>query len=135
MLKLIAGTPPNQILVVGLSFLNLDKFKAMPNDTYIRISENSLSSDVVLYSGNGNRAFGVEQGTGRRVFMVGLEMDDLDQFREKPGKRLISLKNEKYQIGFDIVIFSGETEATMTDELHEIIGPDTKVTVDKRLLQ
>jgi len=62
-------------------------------------------------------------------------MDDLDQFREKPGKRLISLKNEKYQIGFDIVIFSGETEATMTDELHEIIGPDTKVTVDKRLLQ
>ncbi len=30
MLKMVAGDPPNQILVLGLAFGNLDKFKAEP---------------------------------------------------------------------------------------------------------
>lgn len=42
------------VLVVGLSFGNLDKFRAEPGDTYIRINGadvGGLPVDVLLFSG------------------------------------------------------------------------------------
>lgn len=54
MLKAIAtdGTG-KKILVIGLSFGNLDKFRAEPGDTYIRIigREVGLPVDVMIISG------------------------------------------------------------------------------------
>jgi hypothetical protein len=55
MLKMIATDPRTgrNILVIGLSFGNLDKFKSMPGDTFIKIKgeEVGLSVDVILFSG------------------------------------------------------------------------------------
>jgi hypothetical protein len=47
------GADGRTILVVGLSFGNLDKFRAAPGDTFIKIDgrEMGLSSDVMIFSG------------------------------------------------------------------------------------
>jgi hypothetical protein len=54
MIKAIAsdGTGKN-ILVIGLSFANLDKFRKEPGDTFIRIrgAEVGLPVDVMIFSG------------------------------------------------------------------------------------
>jgi hypothetical protein len=46
------GANGRQILVIGLSFANLDRFRAEPNDTYIRIEGEpvGVSADVILFS-------------------------------------------------------------------------------------
>jgi len=54
MIKAIAhGADGRDILVIGLSFGNLDKFRAEPGDTYIRIDgkEMGLPVDVMIISG------------------------------------------------------------------------------------
>ena len=79
-LKMIAGDPPNALLVVGLSFNNIDKFEAMPNDTYIRIKEPKLPIDVVLASGDSSICGKGLDGT-REIFVIQLSMDDLKRFR------------------------------------------------------
>src|SRR5215471_1550737 len=130
MLKMLAGEPPKQFLVLGLSFGNIDKFKAQPADTYIRVngSEFNLPTDVILYSGDKNRAFGKDKTSGKNVFMVGLDDEQLDRLRREPGKCLVTLDNAVYRIGFNLMIFSGETEASMAHEVNELIGPNTRVT-------
>jgi hypothetical protein len=42
-----------QLLMIGLSFGNLDKFRELPGDTYIRIDgkEMDLPIDVMIFSG------------------------------------------------------------------------------------
>lgn len=47
------GKDGRSMLIVGLSFGNLDKFRTEPGDTYIKIDgrELGLSSDVVIFSG------------------------------------------------------------------------------------
>jgi hypothetical protein len=67
--------------------------------------------------------------------MVGLDDEQLDRLRREPGKCLVTLDDAMYKIGFGIMIFSGETEASMTDQVQELIGPNTKVTTAKRLQQ
>lgn len=55
MIKAIAtdGTTGRKILMIGLSFGNLDKFRAEPGDTFIRIrgQEVGLPVDVIIFSG------------------------------------------------------------------------------------
>ena len=54
MIKATAKAPDGRsILVIGLSFANLDKFRAEPGDTFIRIDgrEMGLPIDVMIYSG------------------------------------------------------------------------------------
>ena len=54
MIKAIAHGPDGRkILVIGLSFGNLDKFRTAPGDTFIRIDgkEMGLPLDVMLISG------------------------------------------------------------------------------------
>jgi hypothetical protein len=54
MIKATAKGPDGRtILVIGLSFGNLDKFRAAPGDTYIRIDgrEMGLPIDVMIFSG------------------------------------------------------------------------------------
>ncbi len=54
MIKATATGPDGKtILVIGLSFGNLDKFRAAPGDTFIRIrgDEIGLPVDVMIFSG------------------------------------------------------------------------------------
>ncbi len=54
MIKAIAKGPDGRdLLVLGLSFGNLDRFRSQPGDTYIRIDgrELGLDCDVMIFSG------------------------------------------------------------------------------------
>jgi hypothetical protein len=54
MIKASAKGPDGRtILVIGLSFGNLDKFRAEPGDTFIKIDgrELGMSADVMIFSG------------------------------------------------------------------------------------
>jgi|HubBroStandDraft_6_1064221.scaffolds.fasta_scaffold00529_16 hypothetical protein len=47
------GADGRQVLMIGLSFGNLDKFRALPGDTFIKIdgTEMGLPLDVLIFSG------------------------------------------------------------------------------------
>lgn len=54
MIKATTTTPEGRtLLLVGLSFGNLDRFRAEPGDTFIRIDgkEMELPIDIVIFSG------------------------------------------------------------------------------------
>lgn len=54
MLKAVATGPDGKsLLIIGLSFGNLDRFRAEPGDTFIKISgkEMGLPIDVLILSG------------------------------------------------------------------------------------
>jgi hypothetical protein len=53
MLKAIATINGRELLILGLSFGNLNKFLAEPGDTFIRIDgkEMGISMDVMIFSG------------------------------------------------------------------------------------
>ena len=53
MLKAIATINDRKVLFVGLSFNNLDKLRAEPRDTFIRIDGKTmdLPMDVMVFSG------------------------------------------------------------------------------------
>jgi hypothetical protein len=53
MIKATATQGDRQVLMLGLSFRNLDKFRAEPGDTFIRIDgkEMGLPIDVLIFSG------------------------------------------------------------------------------------
>lgn len=53
MLKAVASKPGGRdLLIIGLSFGNLDKFRAGPGDSYIRVegAELGLPVDVMIFS-------------------------------------------------------------------------------------
>jgi hypothetical protein len=133
MLNMVGGDPPNQVLVLGLSFNNLDKFEKYPNDTYIRVTSEvtKLPLDVIIGSGDSFQMKSNENG--REVFVVSLGMAELRRLRRQPLKFFIELKREFYKLPMSICIFSGETEAVMADHLQEFVGPNTHVTMDNRL--
>jgi len=61
MLKASAMQPNGRpILVIGLSFANLKRFKEQPRDTYIHIdgTELDLPVDVTIFSGESEAAMG-----------------------------------------------------------------------------
>lgn len=49
----IPGPDGKALMVIGLSFGNLDKFRAQPGDTYIKVTgaELGLPVDVLIFSG------------------------------------------------------------------------------------
>lgn len=134
MLKMVSGDPPN-ILILGLSFHNIDTLIANPNDVYIPIkrAEVGIPMDVILCSGKYGLFKARDRVTGREVFIISFSNDQLIRLRRNPGRHRIDVKKEKYDIPFSILIFSGETEASMTDLVSEFIGPTTSITMDDKL--
>jgi hypothetical protein len=53
MIKAIGTRNGRELLMIGLSFGNLDKFRAEPGDTFIQIDgrELGISLDVMIFSG------------------------------------------------------------------------------------
>ena len=70
---------------------------------------------------------------GRRMLAIGLSFGNLDRFRSHPGDTYIRIDGEPMELPFDIVIFSGETEAAMADMMSEFMDENTKVHIDPRL--
>lgn len=70
---------------------------------------------------------------GRDMLYVGLSFGNLDKFRAQPLDTYIRIDGKEVGLPFDVMIFSGETEAQMTDMMAGGFGPDTKVHVSGRL--
>jgi hypothetical protein len=131
MLKMIAGDPPDALLVIGLSFNNLNEFEKKPYDTYIPIREPRLTMDVILASGDASICGKGTEGT-KEIFIILLSMDDIKKFRHQPGKYFMEFDKSKYHLPMSICIFSGTTEEEMATQFTDLIGPQTKVTISDR---
>ena len=70
--------------------------------------------------------------TGKDTLFVGLSFGNLDRFRAEPLDTHIMIKGSELGLPFDVLIFSGETEAQMADLVAQGFGPDTKVVVSER---
>jgi hypothetical protein len=70
---------------------------------------------------------------GRDTLFIGLSFGNLDKFRAEPLDTFITIDGKETGLPFDVMIFSGETEAAMADMMAESIGPDTKVHVSPKL--
>lgn len=69
---------------------------------------------------------------GRDTLFVGLSFGNLDKFRAGPLDSHITIHGAELGLPFDVMIFSGRTEAEMADLLANGFGPDTKVHVSDR---
>ena len=70
--------------------------------------------------------------TGNDTLFVGLSFGNLDKFRAAPLDSHITIKGAELGLPFDVMIFSGRTEAEMADLLASGFGPNTKVHVSER---
>lgn len=63
---------------------------------------------------------------GGKLVLLGLSKRNLELLaKERP----IMIAGSTMDIPFDIIVFAGEDEAAMIDQLKEFIGPGTKFTV------
>jgi hypothetical protein len=70
---------------------------------------------------------------GRDMLYVGLSFGNLDKFRAQPLDTYIRIDGKELDLPFDVMIFSGETEAQMADLMASGFGPGTKVHISDRL--
>jgi len=70
---------------------------------------------------------------GRDMLYVGLSFGNLDKFRAAPLDTYIRINGKEMGLPFDVMIFSGETEAQMTDLVAGGFGPGTKINISDRL--
>lgn len=69
---------------------------------------------------------------GRNTLYVGLSFGNLDRFRAEPLDTFIKIDGRELGLPFDVMIFSGETEAQMAELMAGGFGPDTKVNISPR---
>lgn len=69
----------------------------------------------------------------RKLLMLGLSHRNLDKFRDGPLDSFIRIDGKEMGIPFDVLIFSGKTEADMQTMMGAVIGPETTVHIDPRL--
>jgi hypothetical protein len=134
MLKAVAGVSGNQCLVIGLSFGNIDRFLAAPMDTHIRIrrEETGLPIEVVLFSGSPALQLRIDT-QGNQILLLGLSAMELGVFKAKPMRAITKIDGRVSRLPFDIMLFSGRTELEMAEHFHDVVGPNTKITIDPRL--
>ena len=70
---------------------------------------------------------------GNDTLFIGLSFDNLDKFRAGPCDSYILIDGKEHGLSHDIMIFSGRTEAEMTDMVAGGIGPDTIVHISSKL--
>jgi hypothetical protein len=70
--------------------------------------------------------------TGRDTLFVGLSFGNLDKFRAAPLDSHVTINGAEMGLPFDVMIFSGRTEADMAELMAEGFGPDTEVHVSPR---
>lgn len=70
---------------------------------------------------------------GRDLLTVGLSFANLDKFRAAPGDTFIRIEGREMDLSFDVMIFSGATEADCAKSIEALIGPETKTTTSDRL--
>ena len=61
--------------------------------------------------------------TGRETVLIGLSYGNLERFRKQPMDTFIRIEGAEMELPFDILIFSGRTEAEMADWLTRALMP------------
>jgi hypothetical protein len=69
----------------------------------------------------------------RQLLMIGLSFGNLGKFLAEPLDTFIKIDGEEMNLPFDVMIFSGKTEADMQGFMASSIGPLTKVHIDPKL--
>jgi hypothetical protein len=72
---------------------------------------------------------------GRETLIIGLSFGNLDRFRAKPLDTFVPIDGREMGLPFDVMIFSGETEADMVDLISQRFTPDAKVHISSRSKQ
>lgn len=70
--------------------------------------------------------------TGTDTLFIGLSFGNLDRFRADPLDSYIVIKGAEMGLPFDVMIFSGRTEAEMLEMLSQGLAPDAKVNITDR---
>lgn len=70
---------------------------------------------------------------GRDTLFVGLSFANLDKFRSQPMDSYISIDGKDLGLPFDVMIFSGKSEAEMVDLMASGFGPGTTVRISDKL--
>ncbi len=70
--------------------------------------------------------------SGKDTLFVGLSFGNLDKFRAAPLDSYITINGDEVGLPFDVMIFSGRTEAEMADMMAGGFGPGTKVHISER---
>lgn len=76
-------------------------------------------------------ASGTQNGKPVTVIVLGLSYRNLEEL--KKGRPIKVKSEDVHAPGYEILIFSGETEQSMGREMSELIGLNTKVHIDPRL--
>lgn len=74
---------------------------------------------------------GTKDGTPCKLIVLGLSHRNLERLKNREPIRFTA--DEFGWANTDIFIFAGETEQSMGREIAELVGPETKVTIDPRL--
>jgi hypothetical protein len=70
---------------------------------------------------------------GRTVIMIGLSFGNLRKFMAEPGDTFIKIDGKEMNLPVDVLLFSGETEARLTELIQKGISSHTIVRVDPKL--
>jgi hypothetical protein len=66
---------------------------------------------------------------GRKTLVLGLSFGNLDRFRAEPEDTYIKVDGRELGLPIDVLVISGETEASIAALLSAGIGPGTKVVI------
>jgi hypothetical protein len=83
-----------------------------------------LEGEVIKATGKGL--------TGRNTLFIGLSHGNLDKFRDGPLDSYILIDGKELGLSHDVMIFSGRTEADMSELLLNQLVPGAKVHVSER---
>jgi hypothetical protein len=72
---------------------------------------------------------------GHDTLFIGLSFGNLDRFRAQPLDTFITVDGKEMGLPFNVLIFSGETEAYMAEMMTGGFSPDTKVHVSPKSKQ
>jgi hypothetical protein len=72
---------------------------------------------------------------GHDTLFIGLSFGNLDRFRAQPMDTFITVDGKEMGLPFNVLIFSGESEALMAEMMTGGFSPDTKVHIDPKSKQ
>lgn len=129
MLRMLGGQPPRQFVILGLSLMNLDGLEAH-EPIIVKGESLGINIDIIIQTGDTFQATATKDG--RDVFIISLGQTEIKTLREYLGRTIIKYLAVTYHIPVDIIIVSGQDEVTMQHQFAELVGPQTRVDIDRR---
>jgi hypothetical protein len=78
---------------------------------------------------------GIATLNDRKTLMLGLSFNNLDKLRAEPRDTFIKVEGEPMGLPFDVLIFSGESEAHLAHFIRNAVTDKTIIHIDPKLKQ